>query len=400
MSIRAYAAHLGLSTSTVLNWDRRGTLARLNTETQQLLDIDLERAPEDVRIRFHAEVGVMPAQQDPVSDITFPDAQADAEEKDPMRRRTVLASLVTVITTPITTPANGQLDLDKASGLVVKIRRAYQSSRYRQALTMLPPALSALASGAHDDARATALTSEAYQVASGLLLKFGDPVLAAIAAERSITAARACGDPLAVASSMRAVAHGLLAGGHAAHASRAAETAAHKLATTIKMRSAQEFSVYGALLLRGAVAAARSENTNAAGTLLDEASLAARHTGPDGNARWTTFNPTNVLIHRVGVAVELGDAGAAIRLAQSIDPTAIQVPERRAMLLLDTGRAFIQWGKYERAFSAIQSAEEQAPEEVRTRRSVHLMLHDIARRSPLSMQRHVRTYIESLGASV
>src|SRR3954452_10346345 len=52
MSIRAYAASLGVSAATVANWDRRGEHAHLNTETQQLLDIDLERAPEGVHQRF------------------------------------------------------------------------------------------------------------------------------------------------------------------------------------------------------------------------------------------------------------------------------------------------------------------------------------------------------------
>jgi tetratricopeptide (TPR) repeat protein len=56
MSVRAYAAHLGLAVATVSNWDSRGRQARLNTETQQLLDIDLDRAPDDVRQRFAAAI--------------------------------------------------------------------------------------------------------------------------------------------------------------------------------------------------------------------------------------------------------------------------------------------------------------------------------------------------------
>jgi transcriptional regulator with XRE-family HTH domain len=54
MSMRAYAAHLGVAVATVSNWDSRGERARLNTETQQLLDIDLDRASDDVRERFAA----------------------------------------------------------------------------------------------------------------------------------------------------------------------------------------------------------------------------------------------------------------------------------------------------------------------------------------------------------
>src|SRR5690348_12421464 len=38
MSIRAYAAHLGVSPAAVANWERRGERARMRTETQQILD--------------------------------------------------------------------------------------------------------------------------------------------------------------------------------------------------------------------------------------------------------------------------------------------------------------------------------------------------------------------------
>ncbi len=54
MSVRAYASHLGVTVATVSNWDSRRHLARLRTETQQLLDIDLARAADEVRERFAA----------------------------------------------------------------------------------------------------------------------------------------------------------------------------------------------------------------------------------------------------------------------------------------------------------------------------------------------------------
>lgn len=54
MSIRAFAAHLGVAVATVSNWDSRGEHAQLRTETQQLLDIELARASADVRERFAA----------------------------------------------------------------------------------------------------------------------------------------------------------------------------------------------------------------------------------------------------------------------------------------------------------------------------------------------------------
>jgi hypothetical protein len=54
MSIRAYAAHLGVSPAAVANWERRGEQARMRTETQQILDTDLAGASDDVRDRFFA----------------------------------------------------------------------------------------------------------------------------------------------------------------------------------------------------------------------------------------------------------------------------------------------------------------------------------------------------------
>ncbi len=54
MSVRAYAAHLGVSAATVSNWHSRAEHARLYTETQQMLDVDLAQAPADVQERFRA----------------------------------------------------------------------------------------------------------------------------------------------------------------------------------------------------------------------------------------------------------------------------------------------------------------------------------------------------------
>lgn len=54
MSVRAYAAHLGVTAATVSNWHSRAEHARLRTETQQMLDTDLSQASADVRERFKA----------------------------------------------------------------------------------------------------------------------------------------------------------------------------------------------------------------------------------------------------------------------------------------------------------------------------------------------------------
>ncbi|MDQ7909107.1 hypothetical protein RB614_31750 [Phytohabitans sp. ZYX-F-186] len=61
MSVRAFAAHLGVAVASVTNWERRGEVIRLRDETQQILDTDLSRASDDVRARFETAVAGLPA---------------------------------------------------------------------------------------------------------------------------------------------------------------------------------------------------------------------------------------------------------------------------------------------------------------------------------------------------
>ena len=52
LSIRAFAAHLGIDARTVNKWEARGSTITLRPDTQALMDTALDRAPEDVKARF------------------------------------------------------------------------------------------------------------------------------------------------------------------------------------------------------------------------------------------------------------------------------------------------------------------------------------------------------------
>lgn len=54
MSVRAYAAHLGVAVASVSKWEKRGALIRFRTDTLEILDRDLSCAPGDVRQRLAA----------------------------------------------------------------------------------------------------------------------------------------------------------------------------------------------------------------------------------------------------------------------------------------------------------------------------------------------------------
>jgi hypothetical protein len=131
--------------------------------------------------------------------------------------------------------------------------------------------------------------------------------------------------------------------------------------------------------------------------LLDEADDTARRLGRDDNARWTAFGPTNVMLHRVHVATLLGDAGTAVDLARRVNLERLPIAERKASLFIDTARALTQWGKYEQAFDAVRTADQIAPEEVRSRRAVHTLLGDLAARSPRIVAPRVHEFAGARG---
>jgi uncharacterized protein YggU (UPF0235/DUF167 family) len=211
------------------------------------------------------------------------------------------------------------------------------------------------------------------------MIKHGDPGLASLAADRSMRAALASGSPVAIASSARIVTHALMNGGHHASAVAMATSYASRLDRDLPDPTPSSLSVYGALLLRGAVASAQDDNRVTAHELLAEAEDTARRLGQEANHCWTAFGPVNATLHRVNIAVTLGDAGTAIDLARSIHLDAIAVTERKATLLIDTARAFLQRHRHENAYLAIRAAHQTAPEEVTGRAAVRDLVRDLVR---------------------
>jgi 3-keto-L-gulonate-6-phosphate decarboxylase/transcriptional regulator with XRE-family HTH domain len=93
MSIRDFAAHLGVNDAAVSNWERRGENAQLRYETQQMLDTDLAASPTDVRERFallcHEGVGHLAAR--PAGTPKTGDALLEFGTRSTRRARNILA---------------------------------------------------------------------------------------------------------------------------------------------------------------------------------------------------------------------------------------------------------------------------------------------------------------------
>ncbi len=78
MSVREFAARLGVNDSAVSSWERRGSDARLRYQTQQILDTELARASVDVQLRFETTLaaGGMPSETSSDSDELSPSASS------------------------------------------------------------------------------------------------------------------------------------------------------------------------------------------------------------------------------------------------------------------------------------------------------------------------------------
>jgi len=242
-------------------------------------------------------------------------------------------------------PSQEPPDITALTGDVSRARKHYQACRYSELIGHLPRLLGQLDAACRfldgdDKLCAYALSADAYHVAAGFLLKLGDHGLAHLATDRSMTAALASQDPLTVGASARIVTHTLMSSGHLPAAIVTARNHALRLDREIGTQTPESLSVYGSVLLRGAIAAALHDERGTAHELLAEAADAARRVGTDANLRGTAFGPVNAQLHHVNVAVTLGDAGTAIDLARQIDLAAITVTERKASLLIDVARAF------------------------------------------------------------
>jgi hypothetical protein len=112
------------------------------------------------------------------------------------------------------------------------------------------------------------------------------------------------------------------------------------------------------------MAAARNEDRATTRMFLAEAEDSARRLGGDANYLWTAFGPTNVAIHRVSTAVELGDLQIAVDLGPRVNVSALPI-ERRIRHQIEVARAYSAWNRREEALTILLDAERDAPEQIR-----------------------------------
>jgi transcriptional regulator with XRE-family HTH domain len=268
-------------------------------------------------------------------------------------------------------PTEGEpTQLEELRSSVAEVMDAYQASRYGFATRRLPLLLTdaliaAQAYEGTDREQANELLALTYQSAAMVLGKVGEVDLAWIAADRGLGAAQQSGNPAVTGSLFRSVAHCLLTTGRFDAAVQLVGDAADYLRPGLTGASPDFLSIYGTLFLAGSMAGARADDRSTVREFLAEADQAARQLGRDANHMWTAFGPTNVDIHRVATAGEMGDMQVAIDLGPQIDTSSLPT-ERRTRHNIEVARALSAHNRIDDALAMILEAESWAPEQVRS----------------------------------
>ena len=270
------------------------------------------------------------------------------------------------------------------STLRTKARKAWElthAGRYVELtdlLRSLVPDLETAARSLPEKQRAevSELLATTYQACSAALAKLGEPEAAWIAADRAMAAAERAGNPMLVAAGAFRLVFVFINARHYDQAEETARTAAEALWPMADQGDPRAMSLWGGLTLQRAVIAAHVNDPDTAYGQLDRASQIAARLGEGRGEYNTEFGPANVRLYEIAVAVELGDAGRALRAAANVDTTGLSA-ERQARMLIDVARAHAQRRQVSEAVAALLQAEAITPEQIRSHALVRRLVSDL-----------------------
>lgn len=277
-------------------------------------------------------------------------------------------------------------DVERTTRLTEAVWAQYQAGRIGQAVAALPDLLrtaQAMEYSASNLPDAWACSARIHHLGATTLSKVGEADLSWIAAERAMGAADQADDPLVLASAARAGTHALLAIGRYDDALQLGRTATAWLTPQINDNDPAALSLLGMLNLRMAVAAARHQDRSTRDELIRLSRAAADQLGEDANYWQTAFGPTNVRLHDVSTALDLGDVAYVVEHGPDI--TADGLPtERRISHQIDLARAYSLVAEDDAAITALLRAENDAPQLVHHSPLVRETVRSIHRRTPVS----------------
>jgi hypothetical protein len=160
--------------------------------------------------------------------------------------------------------------------------------------------------------------------------------------------------------------------------------------------------LYGMLHLTAALSCTVTGKLDQAADHIREADEIARRPGVvDVNFCLMQFGVGNVAIWRTTLAVEAGEGGRAMEIAQAIDPATLPPsPSRRAGLYIDLGRALTMERQDDEAVQAFRAARQLAPQRAHADpwiREVVTTMYERARREAIKQDLRGLAYWLGIG---
>jgi tetratricopeptide (TPR) repeat protein len=306
-----------------------------------------------------------------------------------------------VLGSPAQAPTSERLDQLRSQQ--EQVWQMVHASRYRElaplAASLIPELEQAIraTAGAELTEAARELLTDTYQAVAAMMAKLGETDAVWIAADRAAFTAEMLHDRLAVAASLFRMAHVFLTLRQTDQAQAVASAAIHGLDQQAAGEPTTEtLSLCGAFHLVLAIAAARDNDRPQAHEHLDQARKIADRIGEDRDDFGTEFGPTNVALHAVGVAVELGDAGQALDLAREIKPERLSA-ERQARYDIDLAQAHAMRRQIGEALRCLEEAERLTPEQTRAHRVARAVARDLIQLSGSRPRPELRELAERFG---
>ncbi|WP_040838838.1 helix-turn-helix domain-containing protein [Nocardia brevicatena] len=277
---------------------------------------------------------------------------------------------------------------------------AYWGGRYEVLTSILPPGISQLRATAHAAqaetvAPAHELLARMYWVTGCTLVHLGqaDPAFTAI--RSALSAAERGNDPLLAATLRGSVAWQLLVQGRYEESHKVALKAAAGVEPTGDASNA-ELAVYGSLVLQGATAAGRDQNTPEALDLASVAGEVAGRIGVDTRDYECNFGPSQVVMQTVDINVSSERYSKALKAAKGMPNRGAGLTQvSQARHLLDQAAALTRTGQHQRALDMLLTAERVGgPEWVRYQTLLKQVVGELLEKD---RQSSLRAFAERVG---
>ncbi len=255
--------------------------------------------------------------------------------------------------------------------MLAQVVEDYHACRYRVLSKRLP----ALIQAGHSVGEGQVLT-QAYLLATRMLIKLDDQPLGRIAADRAQQLANSIDDSSASAEAARQLAVLARKSGQTDQAMAISLSAAEdrRLRQTGALGAAER----GLLIQSAAYTAAQAGDRAGMRELTAEAAAVASDINrPILRDHGSVFTSATVQLHLISAETSTGDPSAALATARKLNPALLPTVERRGRYWTDVASAHMTWGHRDECLEALLTAEHVAPEETRERPAVRTLISEL-----------------------